>query len=102
MAKASTVVDCHVSLSPTVSLTNVTNVNDPLRMSKLLILDVYGSKPGKLVFSYLIIQHDQGLDAAVLGLLAEVLHPPRRIQRLVRHLVSKLSNLISLSLTMLK
>jgi hypothetical protein len=33
VAKASTVVDCRVSLSPTVSLTNVANVNDPLLKS---------------------------------------------------------------------
>ncbi len=30
VAEASTVVDCHVSLLPTVSLTNVANVNIPL------------------------------------------------------------------------
>ena len=29
VAKASTVADCHVSLLPMVSLTNVANVNDP-------------------------------------------------------------------------
>jgi len=29
VAKASTVADCRLSLSPTISLTNVTNVNDP-------------------------------------------------------------------------
>ncbi len=33
VAKASTVADCRVSLSPTVLLTNVANVNDPLLKS---------------------------------------------------------------------
>ncbi len=36
VAKASTVVDCHVSLLPKVSLTNVANVNDPIGMAFLL------------------------------------------------------------------
>ena len=34
----------------------------------------------------LVVEHDERLDAGVLGVLAQVLHPPRRLQRLIRHL----------------
>jgi hypothetical protein len=35
--KGSTVADCRVLLSPTVSLTNVANVNDPLKFYKIVL-----------------------------------------------------------------
>ena len=34
----------------------------------------------------LVVEHDERLDAGVLGILAQRLHAPRRLQRLVRHL----------------
>jgi hypothetical protein len=37
VAKASTVADCRVLLSPTVSLTNVANINDPLKFYKIVL-----------------------------------------------------------------
>ena len=42
----------------------------------------------RVSLGHLIVEHDEGLDAGVLGLFAEVLHPPRRLQRVVGDLVA--------------